>query len=215
MKVKGIVLRSKNLGDRLRHLSLYTDRLGRINLIFKLDNSQFPLKYEPFSVSEFELLQKEDRWELKGAKLLEENFPQTFDELIYRSKISKLIYPYELQPSKKLFNLIRTYLRLNNSFKLSYVAFLSKFLYIEGIFPRLFSCVRCGSKGISGFSFEEGGVVCENCKREGEIDWNRLSSLQLREITKGAISEIKKKKFNQLNRIRYALEKHAQYRLNK
>ena len=51
METEGIVLKSKNLGDRLRHLSVYTRKLGKINLIVKVKASDFPLKYEPFSNS--------------------------------------------------------------------------------------------------------------------------------------------------------------------
>ena len=214
MKVEGVVLKSKNLGDRLRQISIYSDKLGKVNLIFKYGLSEFPLKYEPFSISEFEVIQKRDRWELKGSRLIRENFPKSREELLFRSRISRLIYPYELQPSRRLFELIKTYISQREHLELSYVAFLSKFLFIEGIFPRIWRCVECGSPNLSGFSLKKGGVVCKKCRGREDFNWNREMSLQLKEITKNPLKKLKERNFSRLSDIGRVLEKHAQFRLN-
>lgn len=214
MVIRGIVLKSKRIGDRLRQLSVYSDKLGKVNLLVKVKPSEFPVKYEPFSITEFKLLQKGENWEVKEAKLLKENFPTKREELFFKSKISKFIFPYEIPPNWKLFKLLKTYLSQKSFFRITYVSFLAKFSFLEGLFPEIFKCVRCKSRKICGFSIEIGGTVCEKCKTGGEINWNRESSRELRIITVEPLSKIKKRKFKHLNRIEKTLERHLLFRLN-
>ncbi len=214
MLTKGIVLKSKRIGDRLRQLTVYSDKLGRVNLIAKVKPSEFPLKYEPFSVTEFKLLQKGDSWEIKESKLLKENFPKGNEEFFFKSKICKLIFPYEVGADERLFKLLETYLSQKNRFHVTYVAFLAKFLFLEGIFPEIFRCVKCRSREIGWFSVEAGGTVCKKCKDNNDMNWNREVSRELRKITVEPLNETKKHSFKHLSRIEKTLEKHLIFRFN-
>jgi DNA repair protein RecO (recombination protein O) len=192
MESRGIVLKSKNLGDGLRSLSLFTELLGRLNVIVKVKRGEFPLKYEPFSVTHFKLLQKGDRFEVVEGRLIKENFPKNQTELLYRSKLVKLLIPHQLSPNRKLFELLDRYLPIKRELPLAYGMFLSKLLFVEGIAPRLNRCVECGKREVWGFSPKKGGVVCKSCFREGELRWNLALSIEARKLIKEPFSKVVK-----------------------
>ncbi len=214
METEGIVLKSKNLGDRLRHLSVYARKLGKINLIVKVKASEFPLKYEPFSITLFKLQQKGEKWEVLEGKLLKENFPKNREEFLYRSKVARLIAPLELPPNEKLYRLIEKYVAEEGA-PPTYTAFLMKFIFVEGLMPRLFRCVKCGSPAITHFSVKQGGVVCKKCYDREDIRWNRETSKEAHTLTKEPLNRLKTMDFKWLNLIETAAEKHLRYRTEK
>ena len=94
--VKGVVLKSKLLGDSLRGLSLYTDKFGSVNAVVKVKKGEFPLKFEPFSFSSFKLKELGDRREIQEGRLIRHHFPENYRELHYRSRLSQLFLTYRL-----------------------------------------------------------------------------------------------------------------------
>ena len=214
MKTEGVILKSKNLGDRLRYLSVYTEKLGKLNLLVKLQSNDFPIKYELFSVTLFKLQQKGKNWEILEGNLIKENFPRTPEEFKFRVRITKLLTPLELAPSSRIYTLLKKYIAENGN-PPTYTAFLVKFLFLEGLMPQLFRCIKCGSRNVSWFSVEKGGVLCKNC-REGEtIRWNRSASMETLILIKEPLESLKKRRFKWLNRIELAAEKHLRYRTEK
>lgn len=211
METEGVVLKSRDLGDRLRHLSVYTERLGKLNLIVKVQSKEFPIKYEPFSVTRFKLQQKGEKWEVLESKLVEENFPTNRKELIYRAKVSKVLLPLDLPPGKRLYRLVKMYMREKGA-PPTYAAFLMKLIFLEGLMPRLFRCTECGSREIAGFSVEKGGVVCRKCKEEKDLNWKKAVSEEVYLLTKEPLEELKKRKFRWLNLIETAAERHLKFR---
>ena len=214
METEGVVLKSRDLGDRLRSLSVYTEKLGKLNLIVKFSSKDFPIKYQPFSITHFKLLQKGERWEVLEGKLVEENFPKNREELLFRSKVSRLLAPMELPPSVKVYRLVKKYIGEGGA-PPTYTAFLMKFLFLEGLLPQLFRCVECGSRNISHFSVKRGGVVCRKHSREGDLSWNREVSLEAYRLTKKTLKELKTEEFKYLSLIERAAERHLTYRTEK
>ncbi|WP_457681708.1 DNA repair protein RecO [Thermovibrio sp.] len=192
METKGIVLKSLRLGEGLRALSLYTELLGRVNAIVKVKRGEFPIKYEPFSITHFEIVEKGERFEVKKGKLIKENFPKSWEELLYKSQIVKPVISSQFPSSKKLFKLIEYYLSIKEEFPLARVMFLSKLLFIEGLFPEVKRCVSCKSPQIAAFSPKRGGVVCKRCRKEGDISWSRSESGELLKLTKKPFEEVKR-----------------------
>lgn len=192
METKGVVLKAKRLGEGLRALSLYTELLGRINVIVKVKRGEFPIKYEPFSVTLFKLLQKGERFEVQEAKLIRENFPQSQEELLYRTRLVRPLLNSQFPGSQKLFKLIEFYIPLKEELQLAYSMFLSKLLFIEGLFPEVRKCISCGSKEVVAFSVKRGGVVCKRCTGEGDLKWNRELSRELIKLTKRPFGEVRR-----------------------
>jgi DNA repair protein RecO (recombination protein O) len=215
METKAVVLKSLRLGEGLRALSLYTELLGRVNAIVKVKRGEFPIKFEPFSVVQLKLLQKGERFEVQEAKLIKENFPRSSAELHYRSKVVKPLIKMELPGSKKLFRLIESYLSIEEDFEVAYPMFLSKLLFLEGLYPQLRRCVKCGSGAIAAFSVKRGGVVCPVCKEEGEIGWSREHSRELVKLTKEPFKKVRGEVRRELlPQITRALEGHLKERID-
>ncbi len=215
METRGVVLRALNLGEGLRALSIYTELLGRVGIVVKVKRGEFPVKYEPFSVSQFKLIQKGDRFEVKEAKLIKENFPRSIQELHYRARIVKLLLKTELPGSEKVFKLVENYLSINEAFELAYPMFLSKFLFLEGLFPEVRKCVSCGKREIAAFSVKKGGTVCRRCQAEGNIRWNKELSKEVIKLTKKPFEEVRKDyKRELLPKITQVLEGHFKERID-
>ena len=216
MELKGFVIYSRQIGEKLRHVILYTDKLGKIGLIVKLKKGDFPLAVDLFSLSRFRVLQKGSEFEPQEFKLIRPHFPLSEEEFFYLSKVCKLLFPFQLSPSRKLFSLIDRYFQVKSNFQLAYTMFLLKFSFVEGIFPRLGKCVSCGSQNFHHFSLEKGGVVCNRCLTKDASLWSKsLSKLTLR-LTKNPFEEEKNKTLSSeaLNKITEIFESHINYRLS-
>ncbi|WP_163328919.1 DNA repair protein RecO [Desulfurobacterium thermolithotrophum] len=216
MRLKGFVLRSKHLGSNLKHITAFTDKLGKVDFIVKLKRGDFPLKFDLFSLSSFQLNQKGEGYELKEADLIKSYFPESIEKFFYLSKISKLLIPYHLVESKKLFRLIEAYFSVEKSYSVAYTMFLLKFAFIEGIFPVLTKCVNCSSKKVISFSIEKGGVVCQSCVNSKSFSWNfELSKLALN-LAKNSFEKMKDIEISyvKLEKINKVFETHIKYRLS-
>jgi len=216
--VKGVVLKSKLLGDSLRGLSLYTDKFGSVNAVVKVKKGEFPLKFEPFSFSYFKLKELGDRREIQEGRLIRHHFPENYRELHYRSRLSQLFLTYHSPPDERLLNLLLTYLPVKGEFKKAYLLFFLKFLFLQGIYPHLSSCVECGSPHVVAFSPERGGVLCKGCLKNLETEplgWSgRLSKAALI-LTKTSLKEALKRQelFRDADKILKALNLHLKSRV--
>jgi len=192
MRSEGVVLSRKLLGNGLRSLTIYTERLGKVNALVKVERGDFPLKYEPFSISLFNFKFKGDRVEVEGAALVKPLFPTDLPKLKYLFKISSLLSGLSLPQNGKLYALLKSYLEVGKDYEVAFLMFLSKLLFLEGIFPQLSRCVKCSSKDFTFFSPEEGGVLCSRCAKENKLlfSWSRESSKLLLKLTKKPFKEV-------------------------
>jgi len=220
MKVKGFILKSKNLGENLRQIVVFSDKLGMLNLIVKTNKIPFPLSVDLFSLSQFELVQIGERFEVKQVKLIEHNFPKSFRHFVYMSKIAKLLSQFPLAKNEKLFQMVERYLKITEKFNLAYTMFLVKFAFVEGIFPVLNRCAVCKKaigkdEEVGGFSIKHSGIVCFNCKDNHALKWNLKDSKLTIKLAKEPFHKAKTQKLAnaQLGRIRSTFEKYVVERL--
>jgi DNA repair protein RecO (recombination protein O) len=188
-KDKCIVLHAKRFEGKLRRLSVFTKKHGKLNVIVSLVDCKFPVLFEPFSVIDAEIVQIEEKFELKKAKLLEINFPENLKTFKYLNKLAFLVHNYTLPPNQKLFEMLRKYLKVRENFNLAYTSFLIKFCFFEGIFPDVERCKLCGSKRISLFSVEKGGTFCRNCLKSG-FKWSLKHTEVVRVLLKKKLEEV-------------------------
>ncbi|OMH41181.1 DNA repair protein RecO [Desulfurobacterium indicum] len=216
METPGIVLKKEKLSERLFHLSLYTERMGKINALIRLELKDFPLSVEPFSLSIFNLKITGERTEIMKVKLLKHNVPKDIRKFKYLSLIAKYVDSFTgSAPEKKIFELTRFYMmNVKDRFLLAATMFIIKLAFFEGLFPNLTRCAICGSsKNISGFSLEEGSIVCNKCSRGNLIPWNETLSKETIYLLKNSFFSIKFCRINSLKRIRNLFEKHLSYRI--
>ena len=216
MELKGFVLRSKQIGNRLKHITVFTDKLGKVDFIAKIKRGEFPLKLDLFSLSTFKIVQKGENYELQRALLIRSYFPDTVEKFIYLSKISKLLLPYQLAANRKLFKLVENYFSIGDSYRVAYTMFLLKFAFVEGIFPALTKCVGCGSRQLYSFSIERGGVLCFRCAEKDDIPWSSdLSKLSVN-LAKNSFERMKREKIpiQKLDKINAVFENHIRFRFS-
>ncbi|WP_022846561.1 DNA repair protein RecO [Desulfurobacterium sp. TC5-1] len=213
MKTGGIVLRKEKLSDRLLHLSIYTEKMGKINALTKVELKNFPLSTESFSISQFTLKITGEKIEIIDAKLLKHNFPENLPRYKYLNAIAKYVINFTGGvPDKRIFNLISFYMNIKKNFLLALTMFLIKLTYFEGLFPVLDKCVICNSKNIKGFSIENGGVVCEKCIKNTSIPWNRKLTKEAQLLLKTSFYSVSSCKIGNIKRIKNTFEKHLSYR---
>ncbi len=213
MKLLCYVLKSSNLGNGLKHVAVFSKELGRVDLLAKLERGSFPLALEPFSTTEIEAQIKGERLEIRKYKLLKFNFPVGKEQLTYLSKLSKLFIPYQLAPNVRLFELLQHYSQMKENFQLAYAMFSLKFSFLEGIFPVLNRCIKCGSSRLVAFSVKHGGAVCFRCREEEDFPWSAELSRTAVKLAKNPFSSEKDRKYDNLYRIINPIEKHIEYRL--
>ncbi|WP_457569345.1 DNA repair protein RecO [Desulfurobacterium sp.] len=216
METLGIVLKKERLSERLFHLSLYTEKMGKINALIKLELKDFPLSVELFSLSIFNLKITGERIEITKAELLRHNVPEEIKKFKYLSLIAKYVDTFTgSAPDKKIFELTKFYMiNVKGRFLLAATMFITKLAFIEGLFPNLTRCAVCGSsKNISGFSLEEGSVVCSKCSRGNLIPWNETLSKETIYLLKNSFFSVNSCRINNLKRIKNLFEKHLSYRI--
>ena len=216
MELKGFVIYSKQIGEKLRQIAIYSDRIGKVGLIVKLKRGDFPLAVDLFSLSRFKVLQKGEDFELEEFKLIRPSFPESQEGFFYLSRIARLLLPFHLPANRKLFTLIDRYFQIKENFQLAYTMFLLKFSFVEGILPTFNRCISCGSKSFEAFSIEKGGVVCPRCKPRKTIPWSKSLSKLAVELTKESFDRKKGETvpLEAVDKITKVLEYHIAYRLS-
>jgi DNA repair protein RecO (recombination protein O) len=217
VKATGFVIGVKHLGERLRKLSIYTDRAGRITATVKLQRGSFPLGVDLFSMSFFTFGKKAGGFEVLDYQLLLPRLPGCVEELFYLSKLAKVLNMVQSVPTPELFELTAKYMSIRQDLQLAYAMFLLKFSFIEGILPVFTRCVLCGSKRFEFFSVERGGVVCPNCLENSRIQrWSSSLSKTAVELTRRGFADRKTLKGVSdiaVKKIAEVMEAHIHYRL--
>ena len=175
VKTKGIVLRSVNLGDYDKMLTVLTEELGKISVVAKGAKS---LKHggnsyaNVFCYSDFVLYPKKELYTVSQANGQESFFglSEELERLECAAQMAEFvdyICPAD-QPAPELLRLT-----LNSLFALAQlhkpplqvqVVFYLKALSLLGYEPELFYCSACDKEdGLTHFSAEYGGVLCSDC----------------------------------------------------
>jgi len=213
METEGIVLKRKILSEKLLHLTVFTLKLGKINILYKPSLKNFPLSTEPFSVSLFKLEIFEEKIEAESIKLIRHHFPENLNRLKYLSLLSFYIDKATLAPNRKVYQLANFYLEIKEKYLLAATMFIVKLSYFEGIFPVLKRCVSCGSNKVSAFSIEKGGTVCKGCKKPDDIIWDERLSYQVELLLKKPFKTTPVKDAGKLKKIKTVFENHLFYRV--
>jgi DNA repair protein RecO (recombination protein O) len=177
-KVKGIVIGSKPFGEADKLITLFSKEKGKLKVVARGSRrakSKFGGRLELFSYNEFFIA------ETRGLHILSqmesvENFHELRNDFsilqtaAYIVKMVSEVSSFE-NPDFPLFRLLLWSLHLlkegGDPLFVSRV-FEIKLSVLEGVFPVLDKCLRCGKKVPEnvtrvGFSLSEGGVVCCQC----------------------------------------------------
>lgn len=177
-KTKAIVLRTRDIGETSRIITLYSLRYGKIDAVAKgIKNltSRFGARLEPFTLVDLVLfgdVEKEGLHIITQAQII--NSHQALREDINRIAIGSFLV--ELVASlvegggePNIFYLLENFLQAleTRTSPLFIYAFSLKLLSLLGFKPHLENCLRCHGKLEVEvkvmFSATEGGMVCLSC----------------------------------------------------
>ncbi len=200
---EGVVLRTYKLGEADRIVVLFTRGRGKIRAVAKgvrRTRSKFGSRLEPGTIVQLQLYEGRNLDIITQAERVVAFTRLRSDLDLYgRSSVvlemvDSTVVEAESNPAlyKLLTGALNELERSGNPVVVS--AFAAKFLALEGVQPRLDSCVRCGSAdGLEGIQPAEGGAVCFRCPPTGEPLSNEVreafSSIldgQVRQVLEGA-----------------------------
>jgi DNA repair protein RecO (recombination protein O) len=182
----GIVLRTQDLGEADRIITVLTRRTGRIRAVGKgvrRTKSRFGARLEPFT--HVDLLLYEGRSldiVTQADSLRAYGAPLTADYPRYTAGVAMLetaerFTPEERQPAQRQFLLMVGGLRAlgegEHVPRLVLDAFLLRSLAVAGYAPALEECAVCGSPevsadgGLRAFAIAAGGLTCRSCRPAG------------------------------------------------
>lgn len=178
------VIRSVNFREADRMLTLFSVDHGIINAMAKGCRTQkSPLRQstELFVCSEFTLFKRGEKYYIKSA-VPREHFYHLRNDIsalsaaaVMIDACSKVVQPE--QPEKAIFNLLAHCLNALNKkddIKSVFCFFVMKLQIAMGTYPVFSECVRCGSTAGSRFSFDDNGLLCENCGGGEELEENAV-----------------------------------------
>lgn len=208
-KIQGIVLKSINLGESDKIITVYSDLLGKIDMVVhgaRKPKSKFMASTQPFCYCEYVIFKGKNLYTLSDSSINEsfQEILQDLTKLAYGSYFLELVDSLNEKENKNvsiLALLLKTlYLLINDDvdIKLLRFAFDFKIISLSGYMPQINYCINCKNKinDKAFFSIVDGGIVCTNCK-------SIKSSLSINEEELQLLQKIKLIKLEDLRNIKY------------
>jgi len=179
-KEQGIVLRTMNLGEADRIVTIVTQGTGKIRAVAKgvrKTRSKFGARLDPFTHVDL-LLYKGRELDIVTQADIITSFRElrgdynrfTAGEMILEAA-DRVIEDRE--PNTRMFMLLLTSLRrlIEPGSDAGRIAdsFLLRMTSLAGFRPALTACAECGKPDVVRFSIQQGGMVCESCRTGGTI----------------------------------------------
>lgn len=197
-KTQAIVLKRKNFRESDKILTFYTLNYGKIIAIAKgaqKTKSKMAGYLEPFYLVDLRIVEGKkyniisETKLIKSFKNIQKNLKKTILLYFIAEIIDKMVEENEKNP--QIFYLLQKTLEYTNLAKkidLILPYFIINFLEITGFKPILDFCIQCHlpikeEKKAIYFSFKEGGVLCNKCKKNlnKKISLNTIKFLKMSE----------------------------------
>lgn len=200
-KVTGLVLSSQNIGETDRRIVLLTKEKGKISAFARgAVRPKNPLvsSTQPFTFGEYFVYTGRDSYTVTGSEVKNHfsGIIKDLDKYYYASYLCEVAdyYTRENLIAKSelllLYQAIRAIERGLIEKELVRYIFEWRMLYLNGEFPEVFRCIRCGSEEeLSGFSVEHHGVVCSRCMSE-EVNISKSTIYTLQYIMTSRLEEL-------------------------
>jgi DNA repair protein RecO (recombination protein O) len=182
-RTRGFIIKKEDRGEADQLFTVFTEDFGKLEILGKgirKVSSKLRSGMEIFYLSDIEFIQGKTHKTLTDAILIErfDNLRNSLKRLAIAYKISEVFDSLVIgqEPDKKLWELLTEVFGKLNSLEIKnlkleilYYYFLWNFLSILGFKPQLNFCSICQKKLIPQglyFSFQEGGVICQNCSKK-------------------------------------------------
>jgi DNA repair protein RecO (recombination protein O) len=213
IKTQGIVLKHINLSESDKIITIFTDKLGKVDVVVhgaKSHKSKFMASSQPFCYCEYVLYKGKSLYTLSESNIIEsfQTILSDFDKLIYGSYILELINHLAEKDVKNismLALLLKTLYIMTHSevnMEIIILVFEFKAISLAGYLPQTKYCLNCKSELVEGyFNIENGGINCNSCGKTNHNDYK---------VDKYIISYfqiIKNIKLEELNKLNFDKEK--------
>lgn len=230
IKVQGIVIKSINLGESDKIITLFCDKLGKIEVVVhgaRKHKSKFMSSTQPFFYGEYLVFKGKNLYSLNESHVIDsfQSIIMDLERLAYGSYFLELIDNIVEKESRNvtLFALLlKTLYVMSHSdidLPLLKLAVEFKAISIAGYMPQVFSCIKCKEKMNKGyFSIMEGGIICNNCKASSNIYNINEESLQFLQFLRNIkLEDLRNINYNKrtLDYIQQIMEKYIDYHIGK
>lgn len=178
------MIRSVDYGETSKILTVFSYEAGIISVMARGVKSAKSKKINlasPFTEAIFELNKSKDFFYLKDGEILEDNLK--LRENINKIYLCQLFFDIIERTSMKDTAIAEVYLLLAKSMRylkteVNFLKvtnmFLIKYISMIGYKPVLSHCVSCKKRTFKSvyFSYEMGGILCEECKKINNIELN-------------------------------------------
>lgn len=215
LKTKGIVLKAINLGESDKIITLFTDKMGKVQAVAhgaRKSKSKLLSPTQVFCYGEYVLYKGKNLYTINECDIIE-SFQGLLGDLYTLTYVSYLIeladaLVVDEEPSYKLFGLLlkSMYLMCDKTIDRELLArvFELKAMSYSGYMPSLRECSCCGEQDLSSFFFSNklGGLICENCRsldtESMKVDGSTISVL--RYFLRNKIDKVRYVKVTPVNR---------------
>ena len=181
-KVQGLVIKSCNIGESDKILTILSDKLGKIDAVAhncRKPKSKLMAVSQLFCFGEYILFKGKSLYTINDASI-NESFQKIlldYNKIIYASYFAELIdyiAPYETKNVIILSLFVKTLFILSEdediNIELLRFAVDFKAISIAGYMPNIKSCTKCRRPIKSGnFSIEDGGLICKDCNTKYKV----------------------------------------------
>lgn len=180
IKVQGVIIKSINISESDKIVTLFSDKLGKIDAVVhgaRRSRSKFLSSTQPFCYCDYVVYKGKNLYTINQSSIIEsfQSILMNLDKLAYGSYFLELvdnITEKEMKYVSILAMLLKTlYILVHGDVELELLRLTVSFkaISLAGYMPRLKGCVKCGSKMDYGvFSIKEGGILCSKCSIDGE-----------------------------------------------
>lgn len=181
VKAQGIVLKMINVGEADKIITLFTDKLGKIQAVAhgsRKAKSKLMASTQVFAYCEYVFYKGKSLYTINQSEI-KESFQTILDDLYtltycsYLVELMDAVTQYD-ESNIELFKLfLKTLYLMSGSDadkELVTRAFELKAMSISGYMPDLYRCSVCGQSADQalGFSTEHGGIICGKCSEKGK-----------------------------------------------
>lgn len=173
-KAQGIVLRTRNLGEADKIVTLFTHERGKAEAVargVRRPRSQFVGVTQSFTHGQYLIYEGKSLDTLRQGDIVRSfrSLREDLHKMAYASYVAELVHrTTELNdPHPDLFALllsVQQLLAAGEQPELSTRYFELQLLTQLGFQPHLEGCVQCGGEASAAFSAELGGLLCERCR---------------------------------------------------
>jgi DNA repair protein RecO (recombination protein O) len=174
-RAQGIVLKQINVGESDKIITLFTDRLGKIQAVVhgaRKAKSKFMSSTQVFAYCEYVLYKGKSLYTINQSEIIE-SFQVVLDDLYSLTYSSYIVELADVLTQNEEVNIDLFVLLLKTMYlmtdkdidrELLIRAFELKAISISGYMPNLMKCSLCGSENhLSRFSIHLGSTICDNC----------------------------------------------------